>query len=646
MPVEPQVNPTIHAADLAILLGFFGINRGRDQQREYKSNPMTQRKDIRNIVIIAHVDHGKTTLVDCLLRQSGQFRESQLQGERILDSGDIEKERGITILAKNIALPYKGVKINIIDTPGHADFGGEVERVLKMADGALLLVDAAEGPMPQTRFVLGKALEAGLKPIVVVNKVDRPDARTAEVVDEAMELILEMGGEEYLDNFHFIYASAKEGFATHQPDTFSGNMEPLLDLVLEQVAPPTIEPGKFRMGVTTMDWSEFVGRIAVGKILSGCIKKGQSVNVIGGDGIPRQCKISTLNSFDKLGRIEVERAEAGEVVAIMGIEDIEIGDTICDLDVTEPLPRISVDEPTLEMVFSINSSPLVGKEGKYVTSRQLRERLTKELDRNVALRVRPMESGDSFAVAGRGILHLAVLIETMRREGFELSVGKPKVVIKEIDGQQYEPFESLVVEVPTDKFGPVMEMVGNRRGELQEMAARGEFTLANFVIPSRGLIGMRTKMLNATQGTAIINHRFLEFRLLEGEIAARSNGVMISMVPGKAVGFAIFGLQQRADMFVSPGDDVYEGMIVGENARSNDLPVNPTRAKQLTNIRAAGSDENILLKPARLFSLESALEYVEDDEWVEITPSNIRLRKLLLKESDRKRANRAALANK
>jgi GTP-binding protein len=646
LPAEPQVNPTIRAADLAILIGFLGINRGRDQQREYKSNPMTQRKDIRNIVIIAHVDHGKTTLVDCLLRQSGQFRESQLQGERILDSGDIEKERGITILAKNIALPYKGVKINIIDTPGHADFGGEVERVLKMADGALLLVDAAEGPMPQTRFVLGKALEAGLKPIVVVNKVDRPDARTAEVVDEAMELILEMGGEEYLDNFHFIYASAKEGFATHEPNTFSGNMEPLLDLVLEQVAPPTIEPGKFRMGVTTMDWSEFVGRIAVGKIVSGCIKKGQTVNVIAGDGKPQQCKISTLNSFDKLGRIEVERAEAGEVVAIMGIEDIEIGDTICDLEVTEPLPRISVDEPTLEMVFSINSSPLVGKEGKYVTSRQLRERLTKELDRNVALRVRPMESGDSFAVAGRGILHLAVLIETMRREGFELSVGKPKVVIKEIDGQQHEPFESLVVEVPTDKFGPVMEMVGNRRGELQEMTARGEFTLANFVIPSRGLIGMRTKMLNATQGTAIINHRFLEFRVLEGEIAARPNGVMISMVPGKAVGFAIFGLQQRADMFVSPGDDVYEGMIVGENARSNDLPVNPTRAKQLTNIRAAGSDENILLKPARLFSLESALEYVEDDEWVEITPSNIRLRKMLLKESDRKRANRAALANK
>jgi GTP-binding protein len=607
---------------------------------------MTKRIDIRNIVIIAHVDHGKTTLVDCLLRQSGQFRESQLQGERILDSGDIEKERGITILAKNISLPYKGVKINIIDTPGHADFGGEVERVLKMADGALLLVDAAEGPMPQTRFVLGKALEAGLKPIVVVNKVDRPDARTAEVVDEAMELILEMGGESFLDNFHYIYTSAKDGYATTEPETFSGNMEPLLDLVLEHVDPPVIEPGKFRMGVTTMDWSEFVGRIAIGKIRSGFVKKGQSVNVIGADGKPRVCKISTLNSFDKLGRVDVERAEAGEVVAIIGIEDIEIGDTICDLELTEPLPRISVDEPTLEMVFSINSSPLVGKEGKYVTSRQLRERLIKELDRNVALRVRPMENGDSFAVAGRGILHLAVLIETMRREGFELSVGKPKVVIKEIDGQKHEPFETLVVEVPTDKFGPVMEMVGNRRGDLLEMTTRGDFTLAKFVIPSRGLLGMRTKLLNATQGTVIINHRFLEFRPLEGEIAARTNGVMVSMVSGKAVGFALFGLQQRADMFVSPGDDVYEGMIVGENARSNDLPVNPTRAKQLTNIRAAGSDENILLKPARLFSLESALEYVEDDEWVEITPGSIRMRNMLLKETDRKRAGRAAMAAK
>lgn len=601
---------------------------------------MTQRQDIRNIVIIAHVDHGKTTLVDCLLRQSGQFRESQLQGERILDSGDIEKERGITILAKNIALPYKDVKINIIDTPGHADFGGEVERVLKMADGALLLVDAAEGPMPQTRFVLGKALEAGLKPIVVVNKIDRPDARTAEVIDEAMELILEMGGESFLDDFQFIFASAKEGFASDDPDARGGTMEPLLDLVLEQVPPPKVETGEFRMGVTTMDWSEFVGRIAVGRILSGTVNKGQAVNVIGADGKPLNARISTVNVFDKLGRVEVEQASAGDVVALVGLENVEIGDTICSPEITEPLPRISVDEPTLEMVFTINSSPLVGKEGKYVTSRQLRERLTRELERNVALRVRTMESGDSFAVSGRGILHLAVLIETMRREGYELSVGKPQVVIKKIDGKLHEPFETLMVEVPTDKFGPVMELVGNRRGDLEEMSPRGEFTLARFVIPSRGLIGLRTRLLNATQGTAIINHRFLEFRPVEGEIPARPNGVFVSMASGKAVGFALFGLQQRGEMFVAPGQQVYEGMIVGENARSNDLPVNPTKEKQLTNIRAAGSDENILLKPPRDFSLEAALEYVEEDEWVEITPDNIRLRKVLLKQSDRKRANR------
>jgi len=602
---------------------------------------MTQRKDIRNIVIIAHVDHGKTTLVDCLLKQSGQFRESQLS-DRILDSGDIEKERGITILAKNIAMPYKGVKINIIDTPGHADFGGEVERVLKMASGALLLVDAAEGPMPQTRFVLGKALEAGLRPMVVVNKVDRPDARTAEVVDEAMELILDMGGEECLDNFQFIYASAREGYATHDLNNLSGNMEPLLDMVVEHVPPPPINPGKFRMGVTTMDWSEFVGRIAIGRIDSGFVKKGQTVNIIPADGKPRTAKISQLNVFDKLGRVEVERAEAGEVVALIGMEGIEIGDTICDIEITEPLPRIFVDEPTLEMVFSINSSPLAGKEGKYVTSRQLRDRLTKELERNVALKVRPMESGDSFAVAGRGILHLAVLIETMRREGFELSVGKPQVVIKEIDGVRSEPFETLAVEVPTERFGSVMEMAGNRRGELLEMNTRGNFTLARFVIPSRGLIGMRTKLLNATAGTAIINHRFLEFRPIEGEIPHRSNGVMISMTSGRTNAFAMFSLQVRAEMFVSPGDQVYEGMIVGENVRDNDLPVNPTKEKQLTNMRASGSDENILLKPPRIFSLESALEYVEDDELVEITPSQIRLRKMLLKENDRKRADRAA----
>lgn len=603
----------------------------------------TLRRDIRNIVIIAHVDHGKTTLVDCLLRQSGQFREAQLKGERILDSGDLERERGITILAKNIALPYKGIKINIIDTPGHADFGGEVERVLKMADGALLLVDAAEGPMPQTRFVLGKALEVGLRPIVVINKIDRPDARTAEVVNEAMELILEMGGEEFLDNFHYIYASAKDGFATTDPDQPSDNMEPLLDIVLEQVPPPSIQAGEFQMLVTTIDWSEFVGRIAVGRINSGVIHRGDSVTVMRGDGSQTKARVATLNVFDKLGRVEVERAEAGEVVAMTGIENIEIGDTLCHPDHAVALPRISVDEPTLEMVFTINSSPLAGKEGKYVTSRQLRERLHKELERNVALRVRHTDKGDAFAVSGRGILHLAILIETMRREGFELSVGKPQVVMKTIDGEKCEPFETLMVEVPTDKFGPVMELVGNRRGELLEMSARGDYTLARFTIPARGLIGLRTRLLNATQGTAVINHRFEEFRPVEGDIPRRPNGVMVSMASGKAVGFGLFGLQQRAEMFVGPGQQIYEGMIVGENARSNDLPVNPCKEKQLTNIRAAGSDENILLKPPRQFSLEAALEYIEDDELVEITPENIRLRKGLLRESDRKRMARAAV---
>ncbi len=606
---------------------------------------MKTRSDIRNIVIIAHVDHGKTTLVDCLLRQSGQFRDSELLGQCILDSGDLEKERGITILAKNIALPYKGVKINIIDTPGHADFGGEVERVLKMADGALLLIDAAEGPMPQTRYVLGKALDVGLKPIVVVNKVDRPDARVAEVVNEAMELIVEMGGESFLDNFQYIYASAKEGFATTDLNKPSDSMQPLLDLVLEQVPPPVIEDGKFRMRVTTMDWSEYVGRIAIGRIYSGTVSKGQTVSILKAGDKVLTSKIASVSTFDNLGRVVVQQADAGDVVALIGLEQIEIGDTICDPENAIAFPRLSVDEPTLEMIFTINTSPLAGKEGKFVTGRQLRERLARELQRNVALRVRTIEGADAFAVAGRGILHLAILIETMRREGFELSVGKPTVVIKSIDGEMCEPFETLMVEVPSEKLGPVMEMIGNRRGELIEMSPRGEFTLARFSIPARGLIGLRTKMLNATQGTAVINHRYDEFRPIEGEIPHRTNGVMVSMASGRAVGFALFGLQQRAEMFVAPGDQIYEGMIVGENSRSNDLPVNPCREKKLTNIRAAGSDENILLKPARKMSLEAALEYIEDDELVEITPTQIRLRKGLLREADRKRMARVAIGS-
>ncbi len=603
-----------------------------------------QRTDIRNVVIIAHVDHGKTTLVDCLLRQSGQYRESQLQGERILDTGDLERERGITILAKNIALNYKGTKINIIDTPGHADFGGEVERVLRMADGALLLVDASEGPMPQTRFVLTKALEVGLKPIVVVNKIDKPDARTPEVLDETLELILELGGEAYLEHFHYMLTSAKEGYATPSPQMASDSMAPLLDLVLQHVPPPTIDSGdRFRMPVTTIDWSEYVGRIAIGRVRCGTVRKGDTVAVLQDNDVRKTARVATVYEFDKLGRMEVESGTAGDVIALVGLEDIEIGDTICDPELTEAFPRIRVDEPTLQMIFTINSSPLAGREGKYVTGRQLRERLQRELQRNVALRVTAGEGADAFRVAGRGVLHLAVLIETMRREGFELSVGKPQVLTKKMDGVTCEPFESLVVEVPPDKLGPVMEMVGARRGEMIEMKPRHDYTSVLFSIPARGLIGLRTRLLNATQGTAIMHHRFSEYRPMEGDVPRRSNGVMVSMASGKAVAFGLFGLQQRADMFVAPGDEVYEGMIVGENVRDNDLPVNPTKEKKLTNIRAAGSDENILLRPPRVMSLEAALEYIEDDELVEITPTRIRLRKTLLRESERRRMARAAI---
>ena len=596
-----------------------------------------RRDSLRNIVIIAHVDHGKTTMVDCLLKQSGQFRDSQLQGERILDSNDLERERGITILAKNIAIPYKGIKINLIDTPGHADFGGEVERVVRMADGALVLMDAAEGPMPQTRFVLSKALEVGVRPIVVINKIDRPDARCKEVVDEALMLLVDLGGEHYMDHFDIIFASAREGYATHDPAIRGTSMQPLLDLIVEKIPGPEVEPdAPLQLLVTNLDWSEYVGRIAVGRIQAGTMKKGQLVDLAKEDNVvPAQ--IASLSVFDKLGRLEVEEASAGDVVAIVGLEQVEIGDTICQRGDVRPLPRLRVDEPTLEMIFSINTSPFAGKEGKYVTTRQLRTRLEKELERNVALRVRQLEGSDAYAVRGRGVLHLSVLIETMRREGYELSVGKPRVILKEVDGELHEPFETLVVEVPTDRVGPVMEMVGNRRGLLSEMSPRGDYTLCRFEIPARGLIGLRTRMLNATQGTAIINHRFSGYRPMEADVPKRSNGVLVSQNTGKAVPFALFGLQDRAELFVGPGEEVYEGMIVGENARDNDLVVNPIREKKLTNIRAAGSDENVILKPPRQLFLEAALEYIEDDELVEVTPTNIRLRKIQLRENERRR---------
>jgi GTP-binding protein len=601
----------------------------------------SRRQDIRNIAIIAHVDHGKTTLVDSLLRQSGEYRDSQLQGTCILDSNDLERERGITILAKNIALVYKGVKINVIDTPGHADFGGEVERVLRMADGALVLVDAAEGPMPQTRFVLSKAFEFNLQPLVIINKIDRPDARCQEVLHEIFDLFIELGADDELADFPYIFASSREGYATDDPEVRSGNMQPLLDMVLERIPGPIVDANSpLQMLVTTLDWSDYVGRIAVGRIQSGKITKGSQVALMQGDDRASLNKVVSVHVFDKLGRVEVPEAEAGDVVAVVGLEDVEIGDTISDPESQRALPRVAVDEPTLNMVFGINNSPLAGQEGKFVTSRHLRDRLMRELERNVALRVEPIGGTDSFTVSGRGLLHLGVLIETMRREGYELSVGKPQVILHDRHGVTEEPFETLLVEVPHDRLGAVMELVGSRRGKMSEMSSRGDFAHVTFSIPARGLIGLRTRLLNSTQGMAIMHHRFEAYRPTEGEIPERPNGVLVSMVGGKAVAFGLDGLQERADLFVAPGDVVYEGMIVGENARAEDMSVNPTKEKKLTNMRATGSDRNILLKPPRLLTLEAALEYIAEDELVEVTPTKIRLRKIILTENDRRKAAR------
>ncbi len=597
-----------------------------------------RRNDIRNLAIIAHVDHGKTTLVDALLRQSGEFRANQLVGECILDSNELERERGITILAKNIALPYKGVKINLIDTPGHADFGGEVERVLRMADGALVLVDAAEGPLPQTRFVLSKALECHLQPIVVINKIDRADARPFEVLNETFELFLHLGADEKLSDFPHIFSSGRLGYATHDPAQPGDSMRPLLDMVLEKIpGPEIVADAPLQMLVTNLDWSDYVGRIAVGRIQSGQIVQGQQVALMQSQGIVMG-KAVTVFVFDKLGRREVNEATAGDVAAVVGLETVSIGDTISDPEHPQALPRLTVDEPTLQMVFSINNSPLAGREGKYVTSRHLRQRLLRELEKNVALRVEP--EGEAFNVSGRGLLHLGVLIETMRREGYELSVGKPKVILHERNGVKEEPFESLVVEVPPDRMGPVMELVGARRGQLAEITHHDNYNYLVFSIPARGLIGLRTRLLNATQGTAILHHRFDHYKPMEGEIPGRTTGVLVSMVAGRAVGFALDNLQERAEMFVSPGDEVYEGMIVGENSRSEDMPVNPTKEKKLTNMRAAHNDENIILKPPRLMTLEAALEYIAEDELVEVTPGKIRIRKIVLGQNARKKLAR------
>ena len=603
-----------------------------------------RRHDVRNIAIIAHVDHGKTTLVDCMLHQSGRFRESQLVGEQILDSNDLERERGITILAKNIAIPYRGVKINIIDTPGHADFGGEVQRVLRMADGALVLVDAAEGPMPQTRYVLSQAFACGLRPIVVISKIDRPDARPHEVVDEVLDLFLQLGADDETADFPFMFVSGKQGYASAEADKPGDSIQPLMDMILQHVPGPDVDVGgPLQMLVTTLDWSDYVGRIAIGRVQSGTIRKGQSVALLQKDDKLTPAKIASVFIFEDLGRREVHEVDAGDIVAVVGLEGIEIGDTIADPLKPVALPRLKVDEPTLKMTFGVNSSPLSGRDGKYLTSRHLRERLFRELERNVALRVEPISGTEQFSVAGRGILHLSVLIETMRREGYELSVGKPHVIFRENNGVTEEPFESLVIEVPNQNAGAMMELVGQRRAKVVEMSHRNEYTHTVFSIPARGLIGLRTKLLNATQGTAIIHHRFEGYKPIEGDIPDRTTGSMVSTEAGRAVAFALDSLQARGELHVAPGDAVYEGMVVGENSRAGDMNVNPAKEKKLTNVRNTGHDRNILLKPPRRLTLEEALEFINEDEWVEVTPSTIRLRKILLKEIDRKRAARQSV---
>jgi GTP-binding protein len=608
---------------------------------------MKRRDELRNIAIIAHVDHGKTTLVDAMLRQSGMFRQGQLSNELILDNNALERERGITILAKNVAMTYTdkaGVtrKINIIDTPGHADFGGEVERVLKMADGVLLLVDAFEGPMPQTRFVLKKAFHYHLKPIVVINKIDRPDARPTEVLNEIFDLFVELEADDDALDFPVIYASGRSGFARYEPTDTNSDIMPLLETIVSKIPGPVADLEKpLQLQITNIDYNEYVGRIGIGRVFNGTINKDQQVALLKRNGKIEKHKIVDLYLFEGLGRAKTTHAEAGDICAVVGIEDVDIGDTIAHPENPQALPLIDVDEPTLNMIFSVNDSPFAGKEGKFVTSRNVRDRLFRELQSNVALRVEETGSSDSLRVSGRGLLHLGVLLENMRREGYELQVSKPKVIFKELNGHKAEPIELLVVDVPRQFEGAVMQAIGNRRGELAKMDQKGNMTHMEFTIPARGLIGLRTRLLNATQGEAIMHHTFHDYELLRGGLPGRQNGVMISMENGSVNAYALDKLFDRGTMFVKPGDEVYEGMIVGEHNKDNDIVVNVCREKKLSNMRTTGSDENIILKPPRDMSLELALEYIEDDELVEISPENIRLRKRHLKESERKRYERA-----
>ncbi|MEX3903487.1 translational GTPase TypA [Paraburkholderia sp. BR14319] len=603
---------------------------------------------LRNIAIIAHVDHGKTTLVDQLLRQSGTFRDNQQIAERVMDSNDIEKERGITILSKNCAVEYEGTHINIVDTPGHADFGGEVERVLSMVDSVLLLVDAVEGPMPQTRFVTKKALALGLKPIVVVNKIDRPGARIDWVINQTFDLFDKLGATEEQLDFPVVYASGLNGYASLSPDAREGDMRPLFEAVLEHVPVRDADPeGPLQLQITSLDYSTYVGRIGVGRIKRGRIKPGQPVALrFGPEGEVMNRKINQVLSFSGLERVQVESAEAGDIVLINGIEDIGIGATICAVDTPEALPMITVDEPTLTMNFLVNSSPLAGREGKFVTSRQIRDRLTKELNHNVALRVKDTGDETTFEVSGRGELHLTILIENMRREGYELAVSRPRVVLHEVDGVKQEPYEMLTVDVEDGHQGGVMEELGRRKGEMLDMASDGRGrTRLEYRIPARGLIGFQGEVMTLTRGTGLMSHVFDAYGpIKEGSLGERRNGVLISQDDGAAVAYALWKLQDRGRMFVKPGDALYEGMIIGIHSRDNDLVVNPIKGKQLTNVRASGTDEAVRLVPPIQMSLEYAVEFIDDDELVEVTPQSIRLRKRHLKEHERRRASREGAA--
>ncbi|MCH1613744.1 MAG: translational GTPase TypA [Flavobacteriales bacterium] len=596
--------------------------------------------NIRNIAIIAHVDHGKTTLVDKMIYACNAIDERKEQKELILDNNDLEKERGITILSKNVSVKYKEHKINIIDTPGHADFGGEVERVLNMADGVLLLVDAFEGPMPQTRFVLQKAIELGLKPMVVINKVDKENCRPDEVQEKVFDLMFNLDATEEQLDFPTIYGSAKLGWMDSDYKTPNDNIFPLLDAVIDFIPAPKVKEGNTQLLITSLDFSTFIGRIAIGRLQRGVLKQNQQISLVKRDGEIKKSRIKELYLFEGLGKSKVDEVKAGDLCAIVGLEGFEIGDTVADIESPEALPTIKIDEPTMSMLFTINDSPFFGQEGKFVTSRHLKNRLEKELERNLALKLEPTDSSDSINVFGRGVLHLSVLIETMRREGYELQVGQPQVIIKEINGVNHEPVEELTIDLPEKHSGKAIEVVAIKKGEMLSMVPKGDRMLLEFNIPSRGIIGLRNYLLTVTAGEAIMSHRFIEFQPYKGDIPQRQNGSLISMEKGKSIPFSLNNLQERGKFFVDPNEDIYEGQVIGENSRGNDLVVNVTKTKKMSNMRSSGADDKVKIAPAIRFSLEEALEYIQADEYVEVTPSKIRLRKVFLKEHERKRANK------